>query len=192
MKKLLVLATTLCVIASGSVLAAPSDNRPSGPMTKPATGQRPGVMPPGGGAQKPGGRPPSNIGQKPGGNPPGNIGRPPAKPPSNINRPPAHRPPPSNGWHKPRPNQWYWRGNWYTRIHGPAFRYPPGYSYRRWDVGQRLPALLLVTPFFYDNVVSLGLQAPPLGYRWVRYGPDLVLVNLRTREVEQVAYGVFL
>ena len=32
---------------------------------------------------------------------------------------------------------------------------------------------------------------PPPGRRWVRYGSDLLLVNVRNRRVEDVIYGVF-
>jgi len=145
--------------------------------------------PPGGGGghkpRPPGGggghhRPPGN-GHKP--RPPGNGHRP--RPPGNGNRP---RPP---SWTKPRPNQWYWRGRWVNRIRASAFFYPGGYAYRHWAVGAILPALFLGSQYYYDDVGPLGLELPPPGYRWVRYGPDLLLVNLRTGSVEEVAYGVF-
>jgi hypothetical protein len=35
-------------------------------------------------------------------------------------------------------------------------------------------------------------QPLPPGYAGVRFGPDLLLVNLGTDEVEDVIYGVFL
>jgi Ni/Co efflux regulator RcnB len=78
------------------------------------------------------------------------------------------------------------------RIRGPAFIYPPGYVYRRWTAGLLLPAIFLSATYYYDGYASLGLSPPPPGYRWVRYGPDLVLVNLATGRVADVAYGVFL
>jgi Ni/Co efflux regulator RcnB len=34
-------------------------------------------------------------------------------------------------------------------------------------------------------------MAPPANYQWVRYGPDLLLVNTLTGEVTDVRYGVF-
>ncbi|HEY5337260.1 MAG TPA: RcnB family protein [Rhizomicrobium sp.] len=192
MKRLIAIATALCFTLPAIALAAPPDrNRPGGPMTKPAVGQQPaGGRPnkPGGGNGKPdkpnrpggnGHRPPPRP------NPPGNGHKP--RPPGNGNKPR----PPGNGWHKPRPNQWYWRGSWINRIHAALFRYPTGYSYRHWNVGDRLPSVFLASQYYYDNVVPLGLAAPPPGYRWVRYGPDLLLVNLRTGSVEEVAYGTF-
>jgi Ni/Co efflux regulator RcnB len=92
----------------------------------------------------------------------------------------------------PRGNQFWHRGQYYPRIHGPAFAYPRGYAYRRWTIGAHLPALLIAPPYFYAGYAGLGLQPPPPGYQWVRYGPDLLLVNLRTGEVEDVVYGVFM
>jgi Ni/Co efflux regulator RcnB len=180
MKRILAIATALCFALPSMAFSAPGDKdkSPHGkpPMTKPAFGAKPVGKP----------KPPEN-GHKP--KPPGNghKPRPPHhKPPKP--RPPSWRPP---NWHKPRPSQWYWRGKWIGRIRGPVYHYPTGYAYRYWGVGDRLPALFLAAQFFYDNVAPLGLEVPPPGYRWVRYGPDLLLVNLHTGSVEQVAYGVF-
>ena len=94
------------------------------------------------------------------------------------------RPPARNG-------QFFHRGSWFARVHGPAFHYPAGWRYRAWAIGAILPALFLTPDYFYDDYGPLGLQAPPPGYRWVRYGDDLLLVNLRTGEVEDVVNDVF-
>ena len=112
-------------------------------------------------------------------------------------RPGHHRPAPSRpsrprpGYTKPRPNQYFWRGRWFGRYRAPAFVYPRGYSYRIWYPGNRLPLLFLTTQFFFDNFRTLGLEVPPPGYRWVRYGPDLLLVNVRTGDIDDVIYGAF-
>jgi Ni/Co efflux regulator RcnB len=37
----------------------------------------------------------------------------------------------------------------------------------------------------------MGLGAPPYGYRWIRYGPDMLLVEVRSRRVVDVVYGAF-
>jgi len=90
-----------------------------------------------------------------------------------------------------RPNQFWHRGVWTVRVHGPAFRYPHGWHARRWAVGAVLPALFLTSEYYYDGYGAIGLQSPPPGYRWVRYGDDLLLVNLHTGAVEDVAEDVF-
>ncbi len=76
-------------------------------------------------------------------------------------------------------------------IPGPAFRYPHGYRYRRWTVGLFLPAVFFSSYYYYNDYWRLGLGAPPYGYRWVRYGPDLLLVEVRSRRVVDVVYGAF-
>jgi Ni/Co efflux regulator RcnB len=90
-----------------------------------------------------------------------------------------------------RPHHFWHRGAWTVRIHGPRFVYPHGWGHRRWVVGAVLPALFLTSAYYYDDYAAAGLQAPAPGYRWVRYGDDLLLVNIRTGEVEDVAEDVF-
>jgi Ni/Co efflux regulator RcnB len=42
-----------------------------------------------------------------------------------------------------------------------------------------------------DDYWRMGLEGPPWGYQWVRYGPDLLLVSTRTGRIEDVIYGAF-
>jgi Ni/Co efflux regulator RcnB len=188
----------------------PVGGKPGGGGRPPGGGGSPGHGGPGqggpggGGGGGGGGRPPGG-GHGGGGRPPGGGGgRPPGgggggghhRPPPGGHKPspskPPPRPRPPNQWHKPRPNQWYWHGRWVGRIRGPSFFYPPGYAYQRWSIGLLLPAIFLSQTYYYDGYASLGLYPPPPGSQWVRYGPDLLLVNLRTGRVEDAAYGVFL
>ncbi len=76
-------------------------------------------------------------------------------------------------------------------VRGPVFHYPHGWRYRRWSVGLLLPTLFLSHSYYYDNWAPLGVGAPPPGYRWVRYGPDLLLVQIGTRRIVDVIYGAF-
>jgi Ni/Co efflux regulator RcnB len=114
--------------------------------------------------------------------------------PSPGTRPPAHRPPvaarpPHIG---PRPaHRFLSGGGWHRSIRGPAFRYPPGFAYRSWATGAILPSIFLAAPYFYDDFATLGLAPPPAGYRWVRYGSDLLLVNIYTGRVADAVDGVF-
>ena len=152
----------------------PGGGKPDRPVTLPAP--VPGKPGPGNNRPGPGDRP-----GRPGNPGPGRPGMGPGRP-----NPPAMRPPPRPG----RP-QFSWRGRFFNPVRGPAFRYPPGYAYRRWSIGAFLPALFLSSTYYYDNWRGLGIDPPPPGRRWVRYGPDLLLINVRTRGVEDVIYGVF-
>ncbi|MDR2856962.1 MAG: RcnB family protein [Novosphingobium sp.] len=110
--------------------------------------------------------------------------RPNVRPPhggSNTHRPPV-RPPHRPGAGRP-PS--------FRPIPGGPFRFPRGFSYRRWHIGLFLPSLFLSPSHFYNRYFDLGLGAPPAGYRWVRYGPDLLLVHVRTRRIVDVIYGAF-
>lgn len=84
------------------------------------------------------------------------------------------------------------RGRSFQPIRFPRpFVYPPGFGYRRWAVGAILPPLFLTPAYFYTRWAALGLPPPEPGFQWVQYGPDLLLVNVATGRVVDVAYGVF-
>jgi Ni/Co efflux regulator RcnB len=133
---------------------------------------------------------------KPAPNRPGrpNHGRPTIQPvPNRPHRPGNGRPtiqPVPNRPSRPvyRPGH---RPSSYHRIRATAFRYPRGYSYRRWAVGAILPHLFLSNYYYWNNYGALGLGAPPPGYVWVRYGPDLLLVNRYNGRIADVIYGAF-
>ena len=160
-----------------------------------------------------GGRPPSDVTTQPtpgapssgrpnrpgrpgGGGPPAvqpmPMPTPPVRPVPPVARPPVARPPfTPNPWHRPTASQWYWHGRWVNRIRGPAFVWPPGHPYVRRSIGQFLPRVFLQSRFWFDNVGPLGLPRAPFGFRWIRHGPDLLLVNMTTGRIVDVAWGVF-
>jgi Ni/Co efflux regulator RcnB len=73
-----------------------------------------------------------------------------------------------------------------------AYRAPPGYSYRRYGIGERLPPAFFVQDYWLTDYASYGLIAPPGdGYVWVRFGPDALLIDESDGETIQVVYGVF-
>jgi Ni/Co efflux regulator RcnB len=82
------------------------------------------------------------------------------------------------------------RGREYSAVRGPAYSYPRGFGYRRWDRGQLLPSVFLASPFFFDYGL-LGLPAPPPGTRWVRNGPDALLVDVYNDRIVDVIYDAF-
>jgi Nickel/cobalt transporter regulator len=89
------------------------------------------------------------------------------------------------------PGQFAYRGHFMPQVHLAPFIYPPGWAYREWAVGAMLPPLFLAPDYYYPEWAALGLEPPPPGCQWVRYGPDLLLVDVATGQVLDVAYGVF-
>ena len=77
------------------------------------------------------------------------------------------------------------------RFHYGEYRAPPGYQYRRWSYGERLPQGYYAQDYWIPNYLNFGLPWTPDGCEWVRYGPDALLVDIDTGEIIQVEYGVF-
>lgn len=147
--------------------------RPSRPSS-----ERPAVQPvPGPGGHRPGTRPPSN--ERPSIQPVPNR---PGRPVSNRPGQPSIQPVPDRPGQRP-PN--------FRPIHRPSFNYPRGYHYRRWNTGLILPSIFLSNSYYFNDWGTLGLYPPPRGFVWVRYGPDLLLVNRRTGRIRDVIYGAF-
>jgi Ni/Co efflux regulator RcnB len=163
--------------------AKPSKPKPPG-NTKPSKPRPPSVGKP----SKP--KPPS-AGKPSKPKPPPSAGKPSKPRPPMAGKPPRGRP---AGYRPlpPRGNQFWHRGAYFNRIAGPAYIWPRGWHYRTWSIGVRFPTLFLTPAYFYDGWAALNLEEPAPGYAWVRFGPDLILVNLHTHEVEDVALGVFL
>jgi hypothetical protein len=87
--------------------------------------------------------------------------------------------------------QFTWRGRSFNQFRGPPFSYPRGFRYRRWRTGNRLPHEFMSPRFRFNNWGRLGVGPPGAGRRWIRYGPDLLLVNIHTRRIEDVIFNVF-
>ena len=174
MKRRFLLASLLGLLTPGVGLAQSGGRPPGG---------GPGGDRPGGGHG--GGRPGET---KPGGGHGGNRPSPDPRPPRppRPSRPPP-RPQPLPGPYRPGAG----RPPGFRPIRGPRWRYPPGYRYRRWAVGAVLPAFFLAPTYYYDDYWRMGLGGPPWGYRWVRYGPDLLLVEMRSGRIVDVIYGAF-
>jgi Ni/Co efflux regulator RcnB len=186
MRKLFKVLAVASLLVAGAATAQDQGPRPGDRGQRPGAGQGPNRPTDAGRGQNGGSRPPPDAGN--------GHGRP--RPPPNQHRPQRPSPPPPP---RPRPPQWGHRpphhflsgGHWRPSLRGPAYRYPPGFAYRRWATGAILPPLFLSGAYFYDNYAPLGLGPPPPGYRWVRYGPDLLLVNVVTGRVADVVDGAF-
>jgi Nickel/cobalt transporter regulator len=91
----------------------------------------------------------------------------------------------------PAPGRFLYHGRPFNRVHIAPFVYPPGWAYRRWAIGAVLPPLFLAPAYYYSNWAALGLPPPQPGFQWVRYGPDVLLVNVTTGQVVDTVYGAF-
>jgi hypothetical protein len=131
-------------------------------------------------------RPPVAVPHPPG-RPPVVIAHPPGRPAAAIPHPPPHLGGPVIGPGR----QFTYRGHTINRVHLAPFVYPRGFAYRRWAVGAILPPLFLAPAYYYADWAALGLDPPQPGFQWVRYGPDLLLVNVTTGAIVDVVPGVF-
>ncbi len=153
---------------------------------------------PGGGKPPPGGGRPAGGGPKPafrqGGGQPGGART--FVQPHGGPHPAAVGPRP--GFAGPHPggplipgHQFTFHGRSFNRVHLSPFVYPSGWGYRRWAVGAVLPAVFLAPAYYYGDWATLGLDPPMPGFQWVRYGPDLLLVNVTTGEVVETIPDAF-
>jgi Ni/Co efflux regulator RcnB len=73
-----------------------------------------------------------------------------------------------------------------------AFVAPTGYTYSRYELGARMPAVLLGDDsLVLTNYSTYALTAPPSGLTWIRVGNDALLVDRKTGEVVETDYGLF-
>jgi Ni/Co efflux regulator RcnB len=77
-------------------------------------------------------------------------------------------------------------------FRGPTWHAPAGYTYRRYNVGQRLEPAFYARDYWLTDYAAYDLIAPPDGYTWVRFGPDAILIDEDTGDVVRVVYGVFI
>ncbi|MBW8294481.1 RcnB family protein [Sphingopyxis sp.] len=68
---------------------------------------------------------------------------------------------------------------------------PQGWYSHRWIYGDILPTLFWTRTYWISDFWLFNLRIPPLGYVWVRYGDDALLVNTTTGEILQVVYSVY-
>jgi hypothetical protein len=107
--------------------------------------------------------------------------------PGQFRGPGEFRGPPPGG----PPGRFVYHGSPFNPVHVAPFVYPRGWAYRRWVIGAVLPPLFLAPAYYYSGWADLGLPPPQPGFQWVRYGPDLLLVDVTTGEVVDTVYGAF-
>jgi len=91
-----------------------------------------------------------------------------------------------------------YREDWqdYRRSHGDVFRQrayvgPRGWTYRPVVVGHRLQSNFYGSRYVIADPYRYRLRAVSGPSRWVRYGNDVLLVNVRTGRVLEVNRGFF-
>ena len=76
------------------------------------------------------------------------------------------------------------REGWRARRGGDfddgAYRQPPGYYYRSWQSGERLPISYRAPAYIIPDAAYYHLAPPPPGYYWVRVDHDAVLAAIAT------------
>jgi Ni/Co efflux regulator RcnB len=84
-----------------------------------------------------------------------------------------------------------YHGREFAARHAEAYRWPHGYAYHRYWAGRRLPRAFWRRDYYVYDYADFGIDAPPPGYQWVRYGPDLLLISVATGEVAQSVNGAY-
>ena len=84
-----------------------------------------------------------------------------------------------------------YHGHSYPRFEVARYYWPHGYRYRTYYVGYRLPRVFWVHDYYITDYWDYGIDAPPYGFQWIRYGPDLLLIDLTNGAVANVIFGVF-
>ena len=73
---------------------------------------------------------------------------------------------------------------------GPYHR-PAGWVERRWIYGQILPRAYWAPQYIVADYWLFALEVPPMGFEWIRVGPDALLISVSNGEILQVVYAVF-
>ena len=72
-----------------------------------------------------------------------------------------------------------------------SYHRPHGWYRHRWTFGDFLPRIFFAPNYWITDYYAFGLDYPPPGTIWVRYGDDALLIDRYTGEVIEVVYGIF-
>jgi Ni/Co efflux regulator RcnB len=87
-----------------------------------------------------------------------------------------------------RNNDWRWQG---TRYRGPVYVHPYGYNYRPWNIGYRLPPAYFGQRYWIGDPGYYRLPPAYRGTRWVRVGPDALLISVHNGVVVRAVRGLY-
>jgi Ni/Co efflux regulator RcnB len=91
----------------------------------------------------------------------------------------------------PQAGTFSYHGQAYAPFRAGPYRWPNGMSYRRYGIGAYLPLGFIVSAYVLADWIDYGLAPPPPGNEWVRYGPDVLLVDPSTGQIVDGAYSAF-
>ncbi len=86
---------------------------------------------------------------------------------------------------------YFYHGRSFARFRGGFYHWPNGYHYVHYGIGAYLPRAYWIDDYYITDYAYYGLDEPPSGFVWMRYGPDLVLFNEDDGEIAQVIPGAF-
>ena len=77
-------------------------------------------------------------------------------------------------------------------FHQPRYMGPSGYRYRAWQPGWRIPSGYYGPRYIIADPCHYRLHRPASGHlRWVRYGDDVLLVDVRNGMIREVIRDFF-
>lgn len=82
-----------------------------------------------------------------------------------------------------------------SRWNGPRYRgayaYPRGLRYQAWGVGRQLPRAYYSNRYFIGDPGFYRLPPAYRGTRWVRVGPDALLIRIGNRGIVRAVRGIY-
>jgi Ni/Co efflux regulator RcnB len=91
----------------------------------------------------------------------------------------------------PRGHPYFVHGRRFEPLRAERYAWPHGYNYHRYAVGYRLPPTFIVQQYYITDYETYGVDSPPPDFQWIRYGPDLLLIDVNSGQVSNAVYGVF-
>jgi len=85
----------------------------------------------------------------------------------------------------------YGDGDRFARFHGNAYYYPRGYGYRAYGIGALLPRVFFDQRYYIGQPDFYRLPPAYAGTRWVRVGPDALLIRNYDGRIIRVLRGLF-
>jgi len=77
------------------------------------------------------------------------------------------------------------------KYRAAAYKRPPGYQYRHWNRGDRLPPAYRAERYRIVNYRTYHLPPPPRGYYYTRVDNDVLLTAAATGVIASVIVGLF-